>query len=81
VEDFATVLRIARAIRRVSQRDVAQAAHIDPTRYWKIESGFILARPDEVERLMRVLDLPIREQLPVILTESIQPPSRGSNDA
>lgn len=77
--DFATALRVARAIRRVSQREVAQASHINPDRYWKIESGFVEARPDEIDRLTCVLNFPIR-QLPTLLTESIQPKKSGESD-
>lgn len=56
-----TRVRHWRELKGISQLDLAQRAHINPTRLCRIEKGKTPARADEIERLAVELDLTMPE--------------------
>lgn len=60
---LADLLRVGRALRRLSQREVARLASITPSRYWALENGYVAARPDELQRLAVVLDFGVLHEV------------------
>lgn len=57
-------LRVLRAEREVTQRDLAQKAHIPVGRYWDIENGYRMPDQNELARLARVLKVTPEDILP-----------------
>ena len=57
-------LRVARAKRRVNQRDVALVLDVGCDRYWRIENGYAEPTPEEQAKLARFLKIPIEELFP-----------------
>ena len=55
--DLGSVLKAARGLRRASQRELADTAHLSRGRYGDIEAGWILPTRDELERLAIALDV------------------------
>jgi transcriptional regulator with XRE-family HTH domain len=63
LDDLASTLRTARALRRAGQRETAIAARVDQARYARFESAFAVPRLDELERLAYVLDVPALDEI------------------
>lgn len=57
-------LRVARAERRVNQRDVARAIGIGSDRYWRIENEYAEPTDAEIAKLARYLKTPALELFP-----------------
>lgn len=58
-------LRVVRAERRVSQLKIAITAHIDPTRFWRIENDLVIPTPDEQAKIARALGASVQAIWPV----------------
>lgn len=48
-------LRVVRVMKKLSQRELAQAAGITPARLWKLENGVAQPKEDELFKLLGVL--------------------------
>jgi len=57
-------LRVARAERRITQRDLARQSGVSESRLWKIENGYLDGTPDERAKLARVLRVSDGELFP-----------------
>jgi transcriptional regulator with XRE-family HTH domain len=71
------MIRLARAYRGLSQRELGQRAGIHPARLWKIERGVSAPRPDELERLLRTLQIGELHQFLEGRQELAPKPDRG----
>lgn len=56
------IVKVARAVKGISQRELAEAAAVKPWRLCRIERGLVMPRPDEILRLWGVLTSESGEQ-------------------
>lgn len=57
-------LRVLRAERDVTQREVVKASGVSTYRYWAIENGHELPTEDELKRLVKYFKKPASELFP-----------------
>ncbi len=53
------LIRLGRAYRRLSQRQLGEATGIPPFRIFRLEHGLTRPRPGELAKIAEALDLPV----------------------
>lgn len=64
-------LRVRRAEREVSQRDLALKAGLHPDRYWRIEKGYTEPTPEECEAIAAALEVAAEVAFPGLRSTAV----------